>query len=169
MLKRIITKIERRRAQSFVENARGWYQACNDVSKVMGDVLHDPSIINKDIGYTIDSVDRLLLHLRYYIPDSLGILRRRNPELAQRFDKTSELVYRLRNETTKFLIRSQGPGPMTGDKPDEEARIIYYYRALNEAGFSARDLKKELDFELKSIWRDLQKVIIQEEMVANYQ
>jgi hypothetical protein len=152
-----------------VENARAWYQTCNDVSEVMGDALHDQSIINKDIGYTIDAADRLLFHLGIYILDSLGILRRRNPELAQRFDKASQLVYRLRNETTKFLIRSQGPGPMTGDEPDDEVRIIYYYRALEEVGFNARDIKMELDRELKSIWRDLQSVIIQVEMIANYQ
>jgi hypothetical protein len=169
MLQRIRTKIERRRAQSFVENARAWYQTCNDVSEVMGDALHDQSIINKDIGYIIDAADRLLFHLRFSIPDSLGTLKRRNPELAQRFDKASQLVYRLRNETTKFLIRSQGPGPMSGDEPDEEASIIYYYRALEEVGFNARDIKMELDRELKSIWRDLQSVIIQVEMIANYQ
>lgn len=169
MLQRIRTKIERRRAQSFVENSRAWYQTCNDVSEVMGDALHDQSIINKDIGYIIDAADRLLFHLRFSIPDSLGTLKRRNPELAQRFDKASQLVYRLRNETTKFLIRSQGPGPMTGDEPDEGASIIYYYRALEEVGFNARDIKMELDRELKSIWRDLQSVIIQVEMIANYQ
>jgi hypothetical protein len=106
--------------------------------------------------------------LRIYIPDSLGTLRRRNPELAQRFDKASQLVYRLRNETIKFLIRSQDPGPMTGDEPDEEASIIYYYRALEEVGFNARDITMELDRELKSIWRDLQSVIIQAERVTNF-
>jgi hypothetical protein len=81
MLQRIRTKIERRHAQSFVENARAWYKTCNDVSEVMGDALHDQSIINKDIGYTIDAADRLLFHLRFFILDSLGTLKRRNPEL----------------------------------------------------------------------------------------
>jgi hypothetical protein len=168
MLKKLITKIEKKRAQSFVENARAWYQTCNDVSEVMGEALHDHSVVNKDIGYIIDAADHLLLHLRFTIPNSLGTLRRRNPQLAQRFDKASQLVYRLRNETTRFLIRSQGPGPMAGDEPDEEARVIYYYRALDEVGFHARDLKMELDRELKFIWRDLQKVITQMELVANY-
>ena len=107
--------------------------------------------------------------LRVYIPYSLGTLRRRNPELAQRLDKVFQLAYRLRNETTKFLIRSQGPGPMAGDEPDEEASIFYSYRAFEEVGFNARDLKMELDRELKSIWRDLQSVILQVEMIANYQ
>lgn len=168
MLQRIVTRIEKRRARTFVENARAWYQTCNDVSEVMGAALHDQSIINQDISFTIDAVDRLLSHLRYYIPSSLGTLRRRNRELAQRLDRASELVYRLRNETTKFLIRSQGPGPLAGDESDEEARIIYYYRALDEVGFKARDIKKELDWELKSIWHDLHRMIVQAEMIANY-
>jgi hypothetical protein len=57
---------------------------------------------------------------------------------------------------------------MSGDEPDDEVRIIYYYRALEEVGFNARDLKTELDHELKSILRDLQSVIIQAERVANF-
>ena len=168
MLKWIRTEIERKRAQSFVENARAWYQTCKDVSEVMGDALHDQSIIDKDIGYMVDGVDRLLFQLRFYIPDSLGTLRRWNPELAQRFDNANRLIFRLRNETTRFLIRSQGPGPMSGDESDDETLTIYYYRALEEAGFKARDLKVDLDRELGFIWRDLQSVIMQAERVANF-
>ena len=124
MLKWIRMKIERKRAQSFVENTRAWYQTCNDISEVMGDALHDQSIIDKDIGYMVDGVDRLLFQLRFYIPDSLGILRRWNPELAQRFDNANRLIFRLRNETIRFLIRSQGPGPISGDDSDDETLII---------------------------------------------
>lgn len=160
--------IEKRRARSFVENARAWYQTCKDVSEVMGDALHDQSIIDKDIGYMVDGVDRLLFQLRFYIPDSLGTLRRWNPELAQRFDNANRLIFRLRNETTRFLIRSQGPGPMSGDESDDETLTIYYYRALEEAGFKARDLKVDLDRELGFIWRDLQSVIMQAKRVANF-
>lgn len=160
--------IEKRRARSFVENARAWYQTCKDVSEVMGDALHDQSIIDKDIGYMVDGVDRLLFQLRFYIPDSLGTLRRWNPELAQRFDNANRLIFRLRNETTRFLIRSQGPGPMSGDESDDETLTIYYYRALEEVGFYARDLKLDLDRELGFIWRDLQSVIMQAERVANF-
>ena len=168
MLKWIRMKIERKRAQSFLENARAWYQTCRDVSEVMGDALHDQSVIDKDIGYMVDGVDRLLFQLRFYIPDSLGTLRRWNPELAQRFDNANRLIFRLRNETTRFLIRSQGPGSMSGDESDDETLIIYYYRALEEAGFKARDLKLDLDRELGFIWRDLQSVIMQAERVANF-
>jgi len=167
MLPWLRTTIERKRAQSFLANVHAWYQTCVEVSAVMDDALHDQSIIKKDIGFIVDTADRMLFHLRYYIPDSLGTLRRRNPELAQRFDKACQLIFRLRNQTTSFLIRSQGPGPMIGDEPDDESRIIYYYQALEEVGFNARDLKRNFDRELKFIWRDLQKVIVQEEIIAN--
>jgi hypothetical protein len=134
----------------------------------MGDALHDQSIIKQDIGSAIDTVDRMLLHLGFYIPDSLGTLRRRNPDLAQRFDAVTKQIYQLRNETTIFLIRSQGPGPMSGDEPNEETRMIYYYQALDEVGFKARDLKANLDRELNVIWQDLQKIINQEELAADF-
>jgi hypothetical protein len=169
MLSWIRTTIERKRARSFVTNVHAWYQTCIEVSEVMDDALHDQSIIKKDIGYIIDTADRILFHLRFYIPDSLGTLRRRNPELAQRFDIACQHIFRLRNATTSFLIRSQGPGPMTGDEPENEVRIIYYYQALEEVGFDARELKTNFDRELKSIWHDLQKIIVQEEIVANLQ
>jgi hypothetical protein len=57
---------------------------------------------------------------------------------------------------------------MTGDEPDDEARIIYYYQPLEEVGFDARELKTNFDCELKSIWRDLQMIIVQEEIAASY-
>ena len=167
MLHHLRKKIEKKRAQSFVENARAWYQTCSEVSEVMGDALHDQSVIHKDIGYIIDAAVRMLSHMRFFIPASLDILRRRNPELAQRFDKVSQLVYRLRNETTSFLIRSQGPGSMSGVEANEDERVIYYYRALDEVGFHARDLKMYLDRELKFIWQELQMIIVKEEAAVN--
>ncbi len=57
---------------------------------------------------------------------------------------------------------------MTGDEPDDETRIIYYYQALEEVGYDARELKTKFDRELKFIWRDLQKMIAKEEIAANY-
>jgi len=58
---------------------------------------------------------------------------------------------------------------MIGNDPDEDVRIVYYYQALEEVGLNARQLKTDLDRELKSIWRDLQMIIFQEEIAANYQ
>lgn len=167
MFQRFRKKIEQKRARSFVDNVQAWYQTSSEISEVMGVALHDQSVLQADIGYIIDAADRLLFSLRYYVPDSLGRLRRRSPELARRFDLASQKLYQLRNETIKFLIRSQGPGPMSGDEPDEEARIFYYYRALDEVGFNARDLKSEFDLELNAIWNDLQLIIVQERAAAN--
>ena len=167
MLNRIRNKLEQKRARSFVDNVQAWYQTSSQVSEVMGMALHDQSVIQADIGYIIDAADRMLFSLRYYIPDSLGRLRHRNPELADRFDLACQKLFQLRNETTRFLIRSQGPGPMSGDDPDDEAQILYYYQALQEVGFNARDIKLDFDRELKSIWNDLQLIIVQEKAVAN--
>jgi len=168
MLARLQEFMERRNARSFVENMKAWYQTSLEVSDVMGDALHDTDVSKKEIGYVIDEADRMLLSLRYYIPEAHGGLRRRNPELAKRFDKNCQKLYQLRNEVIRFLIRSQGPGPMSGEEPNEEARLVYYYRALDEVGFKARDLKKELDQELRSIWPELQVPIVQAESIANY-
>jgi hypothetical protein len=166
MLSRIKTRIERKRAKSFLTNIHAWHETCVDISEMMGGALHDQSIMKMDIGYIIETADRMLFHLRYYIPDSMGTLKRRNPELAQRFDNACQQIFHLRNETTIFLIRSQGPGPMSGDEPDDEKRMIYYFQALEQVGFNARDIKKNFDRDLKFIWSDMQKVIVQEEIIA---
>lgn len=168
MFARLAKFIERRRARSFVNNVRAWYQTCSDVSEVIGEILYDDKIGKMDIGYVIGHVDRLLLTLRYCIPEVQGGLKRWNLDLAKRLEMTSQLVYRLRNQATSFLIRSQGPGPMTGYEPDEGERLVYYYQALNEVGFQARDIKKDLDGELKSIWRELQNFILKAELIASY-
>ena len=57
---------------------------------------------------------------------------------------------------------------MSGDESDDETLTIYYYRALEEAGFKDRDLKVDLDRELGFIWRYLQGVIMQAERVADF-
>lgn len=167
MLARIKTKLKKKRAQLFLTSVYGWHQTCEDVSAVIDDALHDQSIIREDIGYIVDNTDKKLSNLRYFIPDSLGTIKRRNPQLARRFDLACQRIFLLRNTTTSFLIRSQGPGPMLGDDPDEGIRMMYYYRALEEVGFKARDLKKDLDRELQNIWRDLQSIILQEQLVAD--
>ncbi len=131
MLSWIRTTIQRNRARAFVIYAPAWYFTCLDASKVMGDALHNQSIIKQDIGSVIDQVDRMLLQLGFNIPDSLGTLRMRNPDLAKRFDAVTKQIYQLRNETTIFLIRSQGSGPMSGEEPDEDVRMVYYYQAFN--------------------------------------
>lgn len=168
MFTRLIELIERRRARSFIESVRAWYQTCTAISEVTGDALYDDSIQRMDIGYVIDHVDRLLFSMRSYVPGAQGGLKRWNFELAQRLECASQQVYKLRNHTASFLIRSQGPGPMTGDKPSDDARLIYYYQALDEVGFRARDIKKDLDYELKAIWHELQNLIVKAESIANY-
>jgi hypothetical protein len=168
MLEWLSNLIETKRAQTFVDTIPEWYQTCNQVSKLIGDALHDEAITRQDIGVVIDKADRLLMKLGFYIPGAHALLRRRNPELARRFDTTSQQVFRLRNETTRFLIRSQGPGVGAPGDEDREIHLVYYYRALEDVGFRARQIKRELDQELKSIWSELQVMLVQtERMLAN--
>lgn len=166
MLNWIRSTLARKRARSFVENARAWKETSKAVLQVMDRALHDRSIVEDDIGSVIDQVDRMLLHLGFYFSDSMGTLRRRNPDLARRFKRTSQQVFVVRNKMTVFLIRSQGPGPMSGEETDEETRNIYYYQALDEVGFYARDLMAELDRQLTIVWMELQQVINQEEALV---
>lgn len=58
---------------------------------------------------------------------------------------------------------------MSGDQPNEEIRMIYYYQALGEVGFNAREKKGDLDRKLNIIWKDLQKIITQEEKSVDFQ
>lgn len=169
MLKRVFYFIERKRAESFLESIRGWYQTCNQISTEIGEALHDQNITHQDIGAVIDKADRLLMNLSIYVPEARGLLRRRNPQLAQRVDLASRQVVQLRNEATRFLIRSQGPGPLANGEFSELLRPFYYYRALDEAGFKAREIKRRLDQDLKAIWQDLQIIIVQTEiMLTNH-
>lgn len=166
MLNWIRLTLARNRARSFVRNALAWKETSKAISQMMDKALHDRSIAEGDIGYVIEQVDRMLFHLGFYFSDSMGILKRRNPELARRFERASQQVFVVRNKMTVFLIRSQGPGPMSGEEPDEETRNIYYYQALDEVGFYARDLMAELDRQLTIVWIELQQVINQEEALV---
>ena len=71
MFQRLRNRIEKKRAESFVANVNAWYQACSAIYEMMGDALNDQTVIQADIGYIIDTADRLLFHMRSYIPNSV--------------------------------------------------------------------------------------------------
>ena len=168
MLRRFFDLIERDRAQRFLESIHSWYQTTSTVSKICGEAVNNEDIASSDIGTVLDDVDRKLFALRNYISDSRSFLRRQNPSLARRVTEASKNVFRLRNATARFLIRSQGTGPFPADRPmSDEARRTYYYRALEEVGYKARQLHQELDPEISSIWRELQGLIAQAERKIN--
>ena len=164
MLRRLFDLIERDRARRFLDGIHSWYQTTTTVSRLCGQAINNEDIASSDIGTVLDDVDRKLFALRNYISDSRGFLRRQNPALARRVTEASKNVYRLRNATARFLIRSQGTGPFSVDQSmSDEVRRTYYYRALEEIGYKARQLQRELDPELSSIWQDLQELIAQAE------
>lgn len=169
MFKRFIIFFERRQARSFLKGVQGWYQTCTQISTELGKALDDQEVTRQDIGAIIDKADRLLINLGIYIPEAQGLLRRRNPQLAERFELASRQVVQLRNEAARFLIRSQGPGPLAWDQSSAYLQQFYYYRALDDAGFKARELRQRLDQELRAIWRELQGIILQaERILANH-
>ena len=102
----------------------------------MADALHDQSAAANDIGYVIDQVDRMLFRLGFYFIDSMGTLMRHNQDLAKRFDKVNQQVYVVHNEMTVFQIRSQGPGHMSGDQPNEDGPDRRIHRKNGDDGIS---------------------------------
>lgn len=168
MFRRLFDFIERDRAQRFLESIHSWYQTTSTVSRICGEAIHNEDITNADIGAVLDDMDRKLFALRNYISDSRSFLRRQNPALARRVTEASKNVFRLRNATARFLIRSQGTGPFSVDRSmSDELRRTYYYRALEEVGYKARQLHQELDPEISSIWRELEGLIAQAERKIN--
>jgi len=162
MLQRFFGQIEKKRAQRFLESVQAWYQTCSDISRICHDALNNEDIINSDIGTALDKADRNLFALRTYISDVRGLVRRQNPALASRVSKVSGSVFKLRNQTAHFLIRCQGPGPFQFNQPaDEQVRKVYYYRALEDVGFTARQMQTDLDQEIDSIWHEMQHSIAQ--------
>ena len=82
--------------------------------------------------------------------------------------EASKNIFRLRNATVRFLVRSRGTGPFPVDRSiSDELRRTYYYRALEEVGYKARQLHQELDPEISSIWQELQALIAQAERKIN--
>jgi len=161
MFRLLLDRIEKKRMKSFVVNIQDWYKTCSLLTKTYGVVLYDQSAFDADIGIMLDKTDRLLFQLGSYTSDALGLLRRKEPALAKKVNDLSTQVYRLRNGTTSFLIRSQGAMLFTGGESRQESLGGQaYYQALEEVGFTARQLQRELEKELKEIWVDLQGPIL---------
>jgi hypothetical protein len=159
MFSRFKAAIQRRQAQSYLENVHGWYQICDQVTGICGQVLHDESVRQRDIGVPLDKTDRMLFALRNYNSEARRLLHRQDPALARRLDETSSQVFNLRNETARFLIRLQGPGSLLGGQSDDSTSLGYYNRALQDVGFNARRLHSELEGELIALWTALQSSI----------
>jgi len=159
------TMMRRRRAQRFAENARAWYENCRTISGICVDALYDQDAARIDTHAVFGKIDDLLrFGLREQTPSVRRILRQGNPGLARRFGEASENVIRLRNQTLRFVLNCQGPGSFSANgSATGVAQQIYYYRALDEVGFAARQLTGEVDRELQSIWDEVHGLVIQAE------
>jgi hypothetical protein len=159
MLKGLLNRIERRRNQTLLESVHAWYATSLSVSEICGDALHDQALIQADIGTVLDKADRKLMQYRNDAADARRAVQRHDQQLARRVDGVTQQVYELRNLTARFLIRAQGPSPFAGGRAEGELQLAYYERALNEAGFQARNMKTSLDQKLRAIWPELEELI----------
>jgi len=163
MLKGFWERIEKRRAQALLESVQTWYATSLSVSEICGEALHDLALIQADIGTVLDKADRKLFQYRNDASDARLEVRRHNPQLASQIGEVTQQVYELRNLTAKFLIRAQGPSPFAGSRTEGELQAAYYERALNEAGFQARNMKIQLDQTIRTMWPELEKLVRQAE------
>lgn len=140
-----------------INSTHNWYATCRQISETCGKALFDANAIPEDVGQVLDQVDRILFRLRDDASDTYKAVKRYDRELARRIDHVTQLVYRLRNQTTLFLLRAQGPGILALDSADVDGRRHWYYlRALEDAGFGAREIKKKLDQEIMLLWKELE-------------
>jgi hypothetical protein len=148
--------LQKRQAHLFVDGVTAWYHACSQVADLAETALQDEEAVAQDIGVILDKTDRVLFSLRDTTIDASRALRRYDPNLADRLQKVSNGIYALRNEVARFLIRAQGPGfPLAGGINSTDHKL-HYSQAMMEIGFQARQMKRDLDIELTSLWADLQ-------------
>lgn len=167
MYRKFIANLEKRRMLGFLKSIQTWYQLSQAVSHLCDDALYDPEVCSDEIGIIVDQADSKLFKLRNEEAECFRFLKRHNIDLAIRHKKLSENLFRLRNETVRFLIRCQGPGPaMISGSGSEDQYGQYYYQALDEVGFNARRLRDQVNRDLITIWQELQSIIQQVELSA---
>jgi hypothetical protein len=161
----LLNRLRKRQSLHFLEDSHAWYQACTAVSRACADALSNESIAETDIGVVLDRTDRTLFGLRSHAAGIRRPLRQRNAALARRVADASEQIFRLRNQTSRFLIRCQGPlSPAIVNDP--EGRRVHYTRAMQDFGLEARRMQRELEMELQSIWREMQSLRLEAERLA---
>jgi ribosomal protein S10 len=153
-------KLDQNRARQLVESVNAWHQTCLNVAAICGDALQNEAVLRGDIGEVLDRADRQLFQFRSQSGEARASVKRQDELLAKRIDQMTRDIYELRNSTARFLIRAQGPGPFVrrGDE-DELNRGEYYLKALREAGYKAREHKRNIDLELDALWNDLQRLV----------
>ena len=158
MWNRVISYFRRREAGEFSASAQGWHSVCQSIVEIYVETLNEENPDQPDIGVVLDKTDRMLFQVRDHLAALRPALNRRDRALAKRVSKASERLYEVRNMTARFLIRAQGHTPHFLRQQDlsEDAQQVYYYKAMQEVGFEARQAAIELRKELKAIWILLQ-------------
>jgi hypothetical protein len=156
MFRRFRESLARRQEQAILDSVYGWHAVGVQVVEICGQVLHDETIHQGDIGVSLDKADRLLFQLRNQVADSTRLLRSRSPELAAKLNQTTNKIFELRNEMARFLIRGQGPNPVSREQLDGFTRRQYHDRAMQDVGIKARELHTAAEDQLRAVWSDFQ-------------
>jgi hypothetical protein len=165
LLKTLTHRLRKRQIENFLENSLAWYKACTTVCRICGDALDDEDICDSDIGVALDKADRGIFQLRDNIGGMCRYMQGSNVALVKRVKHISEQVVRLRNQTSRFLIRCQGPiSPAIVDRGEQ--RRLHYQRALEDFGLEARQMHREIDEELKTVWREMQSLRLEAERLV---
>jgi hypothetical protein len=158
MFQALLARLRRSSAERDSQEARNWYDTCQEVARLCHESLANDQVGGTDIGAVIDRMDRKLFTLHDHAAVTRRLLRRTNkPTLARDVAKASETVYRLRNKTTLFLIESQGPAPDLGTTPEETQ--ANYLHAMDSHGQDAKLIHLDVIRDLDRIWSELRLVL----------
>lgn len=168
MWNKVFSFFRKREAGEFSENASGWHKTCSSIAGMYIDALNDENPDQPDIGVVLDKTDRMLFAVRDHLSALRPALNRRDRALSKRVNKASERLYEVRNMTAKFLIRAQGHTPhyLREKEMSADAQQAFYYKAMHEVGFEARQAAIELRDELKSIWTVLHVMVTEADEVV---
>lgn len=159
MLARLRDRLRRRQAEQAGADIQAWFRGCMLILHACASVIDDPKVGHGEIGAILDRADRTLFGLSDSTEGIGRILRRHDPEMANRMLETSQKVIELRNLTARFLIHVQGSTPAfleSQREGDVRRRQDLYSRALLDYGLAAMELKRELDGELNRLWDAIQ-------------
>lgn len=158
LMQMLKSRWQKRSTENLAECLHLWYQTGVEVSEICGIALYDQSAVQADIGVLLDRADRKLFQYRNDASDARRRVGKYDKALAERISTITGQVYELRNQTTRFLIRSQGPHLFVAE-PDADRKDEYYQRSLYETGLNTREFKTALDKDMHALWVELEKLI----------
>lgn len=161
MLQRLLDRWRRRRVDQASQELEAWSEVCRSVVQMCSRALSDDGAGKGEIGVMLDKTDRSLFGLRDHASAAYGYLRRGQPALAARLRLLTDQTIELRNQTTRFLIRAQGPTPAFLDDPVRGGwnRTAHSQKAMEAVGLAARRLAAELEPSILRLTAEVREVL----------